>query len=446
MRWIVRPRWATWVGVGMALTLPVLVAAQEAAQCREWLSAAALNLATTCSLAEPGSLCAASQPLTLMPDDVELPDEPGSALPLAGLESVSLGGVSVDEESFALATIRPENARIDGSLLLIAVGEVAIENQGSVDAAEAAVSARVTHASGANVRSDPSPNVDVIGTLRQGEIILATGISGDSRWIRIVPPFAPIGWVSADALDLGGGTVPLAGSTNPQPNLFAPFQAFNLAVETDDPPGCGNLPPSGVVAQTTAESMPYPLRVNEVDVTIAPGSTVFLRAWLDARLSIDVLEGSVTLPGLSGLNVSAGDGVTLALPLADDAITPAGYVYNTLARLPVEFLPRPIFVPLDFERLLTDPVEGNDPMSGIAPSAACTIGAIDGAVNLRERPDPSARIRHVMLQTQTARPDGRTEGTDGAIWWRLAENIWAASAAVQGAGDCASVPPVAARW
>ena len=181
--------------------------------------------------------------------------------------------------------------------------------------------------------------------------------------------------------------------------------------------------------------------VNDIPVNLYPSSTAFLRATTgeDVILQVDVLEGQVDMTDAVPLLVEAGQGVIVR---EGEVPIPRPYDYKLLSRILVDRLPRPIFVALDFSTLIKPALDGVDPLEGLGMNDDCTIAALIEAANLREQPDPSARVRRVLQIGESAKPDARGAGSDNALWWRLAPDVWVSSNAVAALGDCGTLPVI----
>ena len=272
-----------------------------------------------------------------------------------------------------------------------------------------------------------------------GDAVRVVGRLADGVWARVDVGDGVFGWINTSAL----GNVDLAALAEVAPDdaaIYGSGQSFTLTTITAPPNECRFVPPDGVLIQTPAAAEGLRLRVNAVELELDALSTVFLRAMDGAILRVEVLEGSVSVIGEPPIEVLAGTGLTLR---EGESAVPAAYDYNLLARLPLANLPRTTFAALDFETLLTPPV--TDPLGGLTSESVCAVAAVLAAVNLRDLPNPNGRVRHVMQVGQSAAPDGRAIGTDGLVWWRLAENVWVSSNAVAAAGGCGLLPMLPPR-
>lgn len=71
--------------------------------------------------------------------------------------------------------------------------------------------------------------------------------------------------------------------------------------------------------------------------------------------------------------------------------------------------------------------------------ASCTVSS-SNVVNLRGGPGTDFERLGQLRPGETAAVNGQTAGSDGRVWWRLANGLWVSSAVVAAAGNCESVP------
>ena len=120
---------------------------------------------------------------------------------------------------------------------------------------------------------------------------------------------------------------------------------------------------------------------------------------------------------------------------------PTDYNYVLARNLPLALLPRPIELPFSTGGLITPFEPGTGFLNTIPADAACTV-AWTANVNLRAGPGTNYPIRQGIAGGYYALPDSRAVGTDGRLWWRLADAIWLAADNTAAAGACGSLPLV----
>lgn len=80
-------------------------------------------------------------------------------------------------------------------------GDAAGDAAGAPASAQATVSARSLR-----VRAEPSPNAEVVGGIKEGEVYDVIGLSSDGEWVQLAIPAIPSGegWVSANYVSVQG--------------------------------------------------------------------------------------------------------------------------------------------------------------------------------------------------------------------------------------------------
>jgi len=427
------------VGWLMSLLLSVGVAA-GAQDCAAFFDGALTSLRTSCfEQASPGA-CYGAGPLSLETtdeaDDVTF-EAAGDEIGLALIDTLTLAELDPGEQTGGLVRMQVRLNYTDDAITYLLFGDVVVENTGEVTESVPSVLAPVASSQGLNIRALPSADADLLTTAFTGDPVRLTGLTESSEWARVTLEDGGVGWAAASAFN-DADLTDLATVEPRDERAYGPMQAFTLTTDNDDT-GCAGLPPSGVLVQAPAGDEAAAIQVNDIPVRLFPESTVFLSTTEDdGVLRVDVLEGEADLTTTTApLIAEAGNSVTFRegeLPI------PRTYDYDVMGLLPLEDLPRPSFAALDFAALIQRPRENVDPLEGITSEDTCTIAAVLQAANLRQSPDPDARVRHVMQVGESAVPDGRGPGVDGALWWRLTADVWVSSTAVAAVGNCGTLP------
>jgi hypothetical protein len=224
---------------------------------------------------------------------------------------------------------------------------------------------------------------------------------------------------------------------------YSPMQTLNFTSFLDDSP-CVGAPDSGILAQSPEDVEWTRLQVNGVEIRF--GGTIFVQGQPGVAMIVNVLEGQaeVTVADTTQI-VDAGRRTRIPLDIQGiptQAPAPQeNYDYNRMGYLPTNLLPRQIIPELRFEEIITPVVSADPPLTGVTSESDCTI-AVTGDVNLRIGPGRDYPRRGVMLPGESAVPIGRAAGTDGALWWQLATQVWISSDVVLAAGRCGDVPLV----
>lgn len=421
----------------------VAVQAQDVTdtQCRALTSAATVSLLNECDEQAIQTACVGNVPVTLETDADDLTfEQAGDVVALADVQSLTLGASDVVNGAWGVVRMLPRHNFSDEVLTMWVSGDLTLTNQGDADADMPTVVTTVNTDLGVNVRQSPSEGATIVAQQYTGDTVRVLGLSADGVWARVALTDGVRGWAVASGFDATHFDQLNVINTQTPPDYGA-MQAFTI--ERNEPEtSCATLPPSGVLVQTTdTVQAPAQLQVNAQTVWVAPTSTVFFSTIANDLFFVAVVEGGAQVVD-ADVQLEAGQSFTL---LADGSSLVTTYtvdVYNTLARLPLESLPRPTYAALDFTALKQPARDGVNPLDGLGMNDTCTIASVIAAANLRDIPSPAGRVRNVMQIGESAFPDARQQGLDGVLWWRLAEDVWVSSNAVGALGDCGTLPVI----
>src|SRR5262249_19004022 len=127
----------------------------------------------------------------------------------------------------------------------------------------------VNIASGANVRSGPGTNYNVVGGLQNGQTVVADGLSGDGQWLRVAYRERPA-WLSMSVI---AETAGISDLPTLSADLQTPMQAFYLRTGIGEPE-CAEAPDNGLLVQGP-ENININITVNGADIEL--GSSGMLR-------------------------------------------------------------------------------------------------------------------------------------------------------------------------
>ncbi len=360
---------------------------------------------------------------------------PGDKVPLGAVKTLRVGAGD-EVEGWGVALLRLRANLPDGAVTLLAVGAVTVDNLSDKGTAYVGLPVTVRERTGANVRLRPSPNAEIIAQLPTGQTLLADGRLADGSWVRLLSG----GWVAAALLRpddrLADLEVTAAADYPPADrSAYAPMQRLRFrsqpAADCPDEPG-------GLIAQTPDAASPVTLSVNGLETSFA--GTLWFRTGDGDSTMVAVLEGGAVHQGAP---LSAGQQVEYAYNGRDiqQLAPPADYAYVQARRLPLTLLPRPVELPFSLGGVVFPYAAGSGFLNNIPAEAACTaVWAVD--VNLRAGPGREYPIRRGVPGGYYGRPEARAQGTDGQLWWRLAEGIWVQAANTAAAGACGSLPLV----
>jgi hypothetical protein len=217
-------------------------------------------------------------------------------------------------------------------------------------------------------------------------------------------------------------------------DFYGSMQAFRFQTALEDAP-CAGASDSGVLVQATNDTAL--LMVNGLSIGFT--GTLWLQTTEDHKTVLNILDGTASY--LEALR-NAGDSILFSQQ--DDAMvfeSQNDYHYTRARYLPLTLLPREFELPFSLGGVITPFEPGTGFLDTIPVDGACTV-AWSSDVNLRAGPGRDYPIRQGVFGGYYALPDARAQGTDGALWWRLAEGIWVVADNTAAAGACGALPLV----
>jgi len=277
-------------------------------------------------------------------------EQPGDLVNIADVETLRLSALDTDESSWGVALMQLQANLPDTlpgqNVTFLLFGDVEIEN--AVEPSAPLPTLEATSTGSINVRSAPSTEAGIAGSLASGETVIVNGRNANSSWLRIlIPDSDSLGWVRADLVTAQGDVSTLAVVEADDLEIpFTPMQAFYFRTGITGTT-CAEAPQDGILIQTPEGAGEITLRANDVDIRL--GSTAYLRAQPGANMAVSVLEGQGEVTA-DGTTVIVPEGAWTEIPLMDD-LTPAGapgepepYNDDILETLPIEVLPREIVI------------------------------------------------------------------------------------------------------
>lgn len=283
-------------------------------------------------------------------------DAPGDRVGVDALQSLKLLPLDMESSLWGVVLMRLQanlHAAQPEDVTLLMFGGVEVEN---AVPERAEVNVTITARQNANLRSEPSLQSGVIGTIRPGETAVAVERLADSSWLRVRIPGSEdeVGWVSSSLVSAASSldALNIVARTTP---YFQPMQAFYFHSDAQLPE-CESLPSSGLLIQTPEGVGKVRLWINEVKFQI--GSTVFLQAAPQGEMLIQTLEGSAQVEAL-GVTHTAPAGTQIRVQMDENLrpITPPSlpeaYDANVVAQIPVNYLDEQITIapPLTSEQV-----------------------------------------------------------------------------------------------
>lgn len=429
--------------VGLILSLSVLggnVSAQEdvtqAAVCPLLVRTTISNTSVECSTSEPGQLCLGNPAVSVEGNEALTFARTGERIPLGMVEALSSEEMGTAAGEWGMTLGRLPLIVTPDIITQVVFGAVELQNLGvSTPMFPMTVSSRT----GAFVRSQPDATSRDVAALIVGQDVVATGRIPDSSWLRVELSESAVGWVRADVVSLVNefDAIERLAIVTPQATperVYRPMYAFHFRSGIGDAP-CNDAPESGILLQTPeniADTDTPPFLINGIQVRL--DGTAFLQARSEAELILNLIEGEATITlDEDAQRLQAGERFVFdAGRLIRDQ-----YDYRRMEMLPLELLGRDIVIATDWQQVLI-PAQAN-PLQGIGSDDECTIAPANN-INVRVGPGEGYASRGSMLANQSANPDGRTLGLDGAVWWRLAQGAWVSFDVIFNAGDCSELP------
>ncbi|MBZ0283025.1 MAG: SH3 domain-containing protein [Anaerolineae bacterium] len=362
--------------------------------------------------------------------------EPGDLLTLSALQSLTTRPLNLESEFWGFAQLDVRADLIASGLTVLAFGEVTLQNESTAPSDFIALDITVREPTGANLRAEPSPDAEVLGQIYAGSAVKALGRLEDGSWLRLLN-----GWVAVELVrsDYDLSLLPVYADDDPAPeSIYGPMQAFRFRTGFEDSP-CTGAPDSGLLIQSPDGTSDIRLIVNGSSLVFT--GTLLLQTTVEGKTLASVLEGYLYYSD-NGL-IEAGDLVTYGYQ-GDNIIyeDPQDYNYARARYLPLVLLPREFELPYSIGGLLFPFTPGTGFLNTVPADGPCTVAwSVD--VNLRSGPGTDYPIRQGIPSGFYSLPDARAQGTDGAVWWRLAEGFWIAANNTAAGGSCGTLPLVA---
>lgn len=220
---------------GLLVSLLSISIVMAQTSCPELVQSALSAFDQNCSSAARNQLCYGyeeTEASFLSSVDDEFFSETASLVPTSDLESFSTSPLNSSAEQWGLAVMKLQanlpNALPDQNLVFVSMGDIELENGVQPEAAfvpDDGIEVTIIEPAGANVRSGPGTDFNVIGGLGKDETVIADGISEDAQWLRVVYG-QTVGWVNISLID---NSVPNLGELPTlTDDLRMPMQSFYM--------------------------------------------------------------------------------------------------------------------------------------------------------------------------------------------------------------------------
>lgn len=291
----------TMLSTGLICLLSVAIIAAQA-NCEALLTDALLAVEENCGTTGRNEACygydqVEASFLTTIEDSIFA--QPTDKAPVAEIETIRTAPLSVDNGTWGVAIMNLQanlpNTLPGQNVTFVLMGDVEVEN--AVDPETAfdpndGMEVTIASSAGANIRSGPGFNFNVLGGAGDGETVLADGLSDDGEWLRIAYRERPA-WISLSVIEDASAVADLPTLTS---DLQTPMQAIYLRTGIGQPE-CGEAPDDLLLVQGP-DNIEIELTVNGANITL--GSSGALRVIeIDGEpfLEIIVFDGQFTTGG-----------------------------------------------------------------------------------------------------------------------------------------------------
>lgn len=392
--------------------------------CQEVIDQALQTMGSSCSEVGRNEACYGHlQVAATFQEDTQPFDESGDIVDLLGLEALFTQPADPINDIWGIALMtlqvdRPEESV--GGLTYVLFGDTEIRDSGAGVPVDC--TATNTSTSNVNIRSGPSTNRDIVGIFSRGSTGNVLGRNEAADWI-LVEAGGTEGWVYAPLFDISCDIESLPIRESDVGTGQTPMTAITL-----DSRGSGacETAPDGLLVRSP-EGRRTRIVVNGVELTF---SSV-------AYLTGEGGQGNLSIQGMDGnVEVKVGDDIVNVTP-------------NFLVTVPIfDFLPSgppsqpEPFNPLDFPFWQTLQFIDAILVERAIPQSICYInGTADGdTINMRGGPSTAYFIRGELGPNDYHEVDGKADGSDGYLWWRIADGRWVREDLAIVLGDCADTP------
>jgi hypothetical protein len=172
----------------------------------------------------------------------------------------------------------------------VLLGDVEIENAVAPEDAFVpgeGIEVEIATSAGANVRSGPGTNTNVVGALDDGETVLADALSEDGQWLRVAYRERPA-WLSMTVIN--DDNPALSDLPTLSADLHTPMQAFYLRTGIGQPE-CEDVPRDALLVQGP-ENIEITITVNGVNIQLgSSGALTVIEQEGKPFLEINVFDG-----------------------------------------------------------------------------------------------------------------------------------------------------------
>jgi len=239
---------------------------------------------------------------------------PADRTDLATLDTIQTAPLDAAANRWGIAVLNVQanvpNTLPGQAVVFMLMGDAEVTNQvAPEDALQLGEPVAVTALVAANMRSSPSTNANVVGSVPEGTELQADGLSPDGGWLRVLYNNAPA-WVSRQVITTEADLSALPTISR---ESRTPMQAFTFRTGFGQPT-CTEQPPSLLLVQGP-ENVRVDITANGADIQI--GSTIVLWLLPGNRMQLIVVNGEARVG-----NISIPEGFTITTGLNDDGTAP----------------------------------------------------------------------------------------------------------------------------
>jgi len=244
--------------------------------------------------------------------------QPADTSELRELQSISTSVLDLDQNLWGVAVLDVQanlpNTIPGQSVIFVLIGDTEVENEVAPEEAfQPSEGVAVTTRSGANIRSGPGLNFNVIGGAGMGAELLADGLSEDGEWLRVAYQNR-IAWINRIVLAENAAIDDLPTLT---PDLRTPMQSFRLRTGIGSPE-CEEAPDDLLLVQGP-QGFEIDLTVNGAEIRI--GSTIAMRyIEVDGEVLLEmiVIDGTLETLGPDGQPIVVTQGYRITAELNEE--------------------------------------------------------------------------------------------------------------------------------
>lgn len=285
---------------GLLIMQPGATAAQGDPACPALVDTALQSLDTVCVGLGRNAACYGHNRVDAtfwQPREDLIFSQPADRIPLVDLQTVATAPLDLDTQAWGIALLNlqadlPETLPGQAVTMLV-MGDTSVSNTVTPEqAAGAVVPVSAVTTTGANIRSRPTTNANVLVSFSAGTDLRLTAQSESRTWYELMLPDGGRGWIYGELVRVSD-TDGLAALPVGDRARYGPMQAFYFTTGLAGPQ-CNEAPNALVISSN--ELADVTLNVNELEIQL--GSTIALTtAWYnnntERAMVLALLEGRV---------------------------------------------------------------------------------------------------------------------------------------------------------